>query len=85
MDKIDMIKFEGSITPDSFLDSLLDFNKLGTQTLGDLWEELVTCSRCPFKPKCDELSAKLEEQGVVPYCADLMNVMLGEKKIADIL
>lgn len=81
----DLKQYEGIVNVDTLLNSLLTANKFGTETLGDLWEELVTCSRCPFAAKCDELSSKLEGQGVVPYCADLMNIMVGEKKIEDVL
>lgn len=87
MNKIEMTQFEGSLSFEYVVDALLSshVNTHGAKTLPELYERLVTCSRCPFEEKCDKLSAAMEDYGYSPYCNELLSIMLGEKKISDFI
>lgn len=67
------------IDNDDFLEALLRTS----DTYGDLFEKVTggDCSSCMFKQDCDKLFNFLEEQGVVAYCSDLVNIMTGNKSI----
>jgi hypothetical protein len=87
MNKTEMTQFEGSLSFEDVVDALISshVNTYGAETLPELYEHLVKCSRCPFEEKCDKLAAALEENGYSPYCNELLSIMLGEKKISDFI
>ena len=67
-----------SISLEDFTSALLVANKHKTETLGDLWEELVECNKCPYSEQCNKLSAYMKDKGKELHCNQYISVAMGE-------
>ncbi len=80
----DIKKYEGSINFDDFADNLLHYG--GCRTYGDVWEKCVSCNHCEYEKACEAICDKIAEAHDVDIkCSQVINVLLGYKKIDDII
>lgn len=73
---------EGSVSTKTCLADLLSF----IDSLGDLWETHVDCSKCPFAKSCDQIkSAFLETDAGYVSCSQVVDILLGNKTVDEVL
>lgn len=80
-------KFEGCLSTEDYIRGLLQSWLLqsgSTITLGDVWEQSVTCANCLFAEKCAEASDLLEAEGKFTTCGELIDFLLGDLKAENI-
>jgi hypothetical protein len=75
-------KFEGCLSTEDYIRGLLQSSS--TATLGDVWEQSVTCANCLFAEKCVEASDLLEAEGKFTTCGELIDFLLGDLKAENI-
>lgn len=80
-----LTKYEGSLDPIKFLDSILILRK--HDTCGELWESIrkSDCNKCPFKENCDIIYETLNTIGIELYCNQIVDILLGDKTIDSFL
>ena len=77
-------ELKGSMTTDDFVVNLT--SHAGCKTLGEVWEQCVTCNHCSYREQCQAISDKLlEDYDVNTYCNQVIDYLLGDKTLEDII
>ena len=80
---MDIKNIKGSVSLDNFMEDLLSAVKV--KTLGQLWEDHVSCNNCKYREICHELCEKLEnERDINLYCSQVIDILTGELDPEDI-
>ena len=69
---------ESSIEYDEIVPCLMNSHK--SETVGELWEELIVCTRCPFKKQCEQLTSYFKRV----RCKDVINILVGDKTVEEV-
>ena len=74
---MDIKKIKGSVELDDLVENLLLAAKI--KTLGQLWEDNVSCNNCTYRDTCHELSEQFDkDHGVNLYCSQVIDILTGE-------
>ncbi len=76
MSRVTINDLAGSIDQNYFVQGLLLASK--DNSLGDMWEQCVTCPRCLFAKSCGILSEQLEARGQNPRCGQIVHILWGD-------
>ena len=80
MSKIESL--ESSVGFDEIVTCLM--NSYKSETVGELWEELISCQRCPFENQCEQLTKYFVERDKRVMCEDVINILVGDKTIEEV-
>ena len=76
---MDIKELKGTMTLEDFVEGLAH-----KKTPGQVWEDMVDCNHCPYKEKCDAISAQVDaEFDVNVYCSQVIDFLLGEITFED--
>ena len=76
-------KIAGSISREDVVKKFLETTRL--KTLGVLWEDRVTCDKCPYLDTCRELCDQFDAREVYLYCREVIDILTGELDLNDIM
>ena len=76
-------RLEGSIGFDEIVTCLMNSHK--SETVGELWEEIIPCKRCPFENQCEQITEYFVERNKRVRCEDIINILVGDKMIAEVM
>ena len=69
---------EGTLSFEDFTEGLVAYGNC--KTFGEVWEKCVGCNNCQHKEICDKLTD--EYYGI--KCSQVIDILLGHKKLEDI-
>ncbi len=72
-------KLEGSLSFDDFTEGLVSNGN--RKTFGEVWEKCVRCDSCWNKEACDKLTDRYYEL----KCGQVIDILLGHKKLEEVL
>ena len=72
----------GSISIEDFTRGLL--LSYDAETLGDIWDQNMTCRRCIFVKQCKTIGDYFREHGTDHSCSQIIDLLLGDLKVEDI-
>ena len=75
-------RLENSIGYDEIVTCLLNSHK--SETVGEMWEEIIPCQRCPFENQCNHITEYFVERGKRVMCEDVINILVGDKTIEEV-
>jgi hypothetical protein len=77
---MDIKKYEGSMSLEAFA-----YGLRGNKTLGDVWEDCVTCNHCSQREACKNLVEQMStERGIDLFCGQVIDILLGNLKIEEV-
>ena len=76
MSKITINELAGSFDQNYFVQGLLLASHYNS--LGEMWEQCVTCPRCLFAKPCGTLSEQMEARGQNPQCGQVVDILMGD-------
>lgn len=75
-------RLENSIGCDEIIPCLINYYK--SETVGEMWEKIIICKRCPFENQCNQITEYFVERGKRAMCEDIINILVGDKTIAEV-
>ena len=75
MAKVTISELAGSYDQNYFAQGLLLASPC--KSLGEIWEQQVTCTRCLFAKSCGLLHEQMEARGQNPQCSQVVDILLG--------
>jgi hypothetical protein len=79
---VDIKNLKGSMSVADFAEGITVQKK--AQTLGAVWEDIVTCDHCTYKEQCKAICSHYESKGIDLYCGQVIDYLLGEIDIETI-
>ena len=76
---MDIKKLEGSLSFDSFADSLVSYGNC--TSFGEVWEKCVSCNHCEHRTACEQFADSYEEV----KCNQFIDMLLGHKTLEQII
>lgn len=76
---MELKKYEGSLSLENFVEGLTG-TRHGYKTLGEVWEHCIKCNYCEHQTACHALGEEYPEI----KCSEVIDILLGDKKIEDI-
>ena len=81
---MDIKKYEGSLSLENFVEGLLTA-RVENKTLGEVWEDCVSCDHCPHRDACRDLTEYVfATKDTDLYCDQVIEILLGNLKIEEV-
>jgi hypothetical protein len=80
---MDIKKYEGKMSIEDFVEGLMSAHE-DTRTPGEVWEDCVSCDRCPYKEECKDITEYMLGKDTEIYCSQVIDILFGTLKIEEV-
>ena len=80
---MDIKKYEGKMSIEDFVDGLMSAYA-DSKTVGEVWEDCVSCDHCPYKQECGDITEYMLSKDIEIYCDQVINILFGTLKIEEV-